>query len=145
MLGTSSAGTETLKNLVLPGCGRFIVVDDYIVQQRDLGNDFFVTGDSVGKPKAEVVTELLAELNPDVKGSSETMSVQDYLAQKEETLSTATLIILNDADQNMAASVCKMCEANKTSLIVLRQYGMLGYVRLYKSENCIIEPKLAQQ
>jgi amyloid beta precursor protein binding protein 1 len=31
MLGTGAAGTETLKNLVLPGVGTIVVVDDYIV------------------------------------------------------------------------------------------------------------------
>ena len=43
MLGTSSAGTETLKNLVLPGFGHITVVDDKRVEARDLGHDFFVT------------------------------------------------------------------------------------------------------
>ena len=71
MLGTSSAGTETLKNLVLPGMGHFLVVDDRKVERSDLGNDFFVTQHDIGKPKAEVVTEMLQELNPDdTKGQS---------------------------------------------------------------------------
>ena len=48
MLGTSSAGTETLKNLVLPGFGNITIVDDKRVEQSDLGNDFFVTEESVG-------------------------------------------------------------------------------------------------
>ena len=43
MLGVSSAGTETLKNLVLPGAGSFVIVDDAKVTARDTGNDFFVT------------------------------------------------------------------------------------------------------
>ena len=75
MLGTSSAGTETLKNLVLPGVGsedaggHFTIVDDSKVIERDLGNDFFVTVDDLGKSKAAVVTELMVEMNPDVKGN----------------------------------------------------------------------------
>lgn len=48
MLGTSSAGSETLKNLVLPGFGNITIVDDKLVEQRDLGNDFFVTNEHVG-------------------------------------------------------------------------------------------------
>ena len=43
MLGCTSAGTETLKNLVLPGVGSFTIVDDANVSLSDLGNDFFVT------------------------------------------------------------------------------------------------------
>ena len=67
MIGASSAGTETLKNLVLPGAGSFIIVDDAKVTQRDTGNDFFVTQESVGESKAKVVCEMMKEMNPDVK------------------------------------------------------------------------------
>lgn len=31
IIGTSSAGSEALKNLVLPGVGRFTIVDDHKV------------------------------------------------------------------------------------------------------------------
>ena len=31
VIGSSSAGTETLKNLVLPGVGKFTIVDDHKV------------------------------------------------------------------------------------------------------------------
>ena len=48
LLGTSSAGTETLKNLVLPGFGNITIVDDKLVEERDLGHDFFVTAENVG-------------------------------------------------------------------------------------------------
>lgn len=41
LLGASTAGVEALKNLVLPGCGHFTVVDDKLVTERDLGNNFF--------------------------------------------------------------------------------------------------------
>ena len=69
ILGTSSSGTETAKNLVLPGFGNFCIVDDKIVEARDLGNDFFVTAESLGRPKAEVILEFLLEMNPeDVQG-----------------------------------------------------------------------------
>jgi amyloid beta precursor protein binding protein 1 len=67
MLGVSSAGTETLKNLVLPGAGSFVIVDDAKVTARDTGNDFFVTQESIGELKAKVVCEMMKEMNPDVK------------------------------------------------------------------------------
>jgi len=65
MLGTSSAGTETLKNLVLPGFGNILIVDDKKVEARDLGHDFFVTTESIGFAKAQVILNLLLEMNPD--------------------------------------------------------------------------------
>lgn len=79
LLGCTSAGTESLKNLVLPGVGRFIIVDDNIVEERDLGNDFFVTVNDLGKNKAQVATELLNEMNTDVKGEYCIMSPCDYI------------------------------------------------------------------
>ena len=75
LLGTSSAGTETLKNLILPGIGKFTIVDDALVTLRDCGNNFFVTHEDIGKPKAEVVCSLLGEMNPDCQGNAVVMSI----------------------------------------------------------------------
>jgi len=54
MLGVTPATTETLKNLILPCIGSFTVVDGLHVTERDLGQNFFVTQDSIGKSRAEV-------------------------------------------------------------------------------------------
>jgi amyloid beta precursor protein binding protein 1 len=83
LLGTSSAGTETLKNLVLPAIGRFTIVSDAYVSERDFGNDFFVTRNDLGRPKAEVVAELMVEMNDDVKGSHINSSVDDFLGKNQ--------------------------------------------------------------
>jgi molybdopterin/thiamine biosynthesis adenylyltransferase len=46
------------------------VVDDALVSRADLGNNFFVTEESVGKPRAEVVRDTVLELNSSVKGNA---------------------------------------------------------------------------
>jgi len=61
-------GTEILKNLILPGVGSFTVIDGKLVEGRDLGNNFFLEKKNIGKPRAACVTELLQELNRDVRG-----------------------------------------------------------------------------
>jgi amyloid beta precursor protein binding protein 1 len=66
LLGATGAGTETLKNLILPAVGRFTIVDDQLVTMRDCGNNFFVTVGQVGENRARVTCENLNELNPDV-------------------------------------------------------------------------------
>lgn len=48
LLGSGPSGTETLKNLVLPGIKKFTIVDGERVTDRDLGNNFFVLSDSIG-------------------------------------------------------------------------------------------------
>jgi amyloid beta precursor protein binding protein 1 len=66
--GPGTVGVETLKNLVLPGIGKFTIADDAIVEEADLGVNFFLDEDSLGKSRAESCVKLLQELNPDVKG-----------------------------------------------------------------------------
>ena len=131
MLGTSSAGTETLKNLVLPGFGNITIVDDKRVEERDLGNDFFVTAESVGSPKAQVILDLLLEMNPeDVQGTAVDMAVSAYITGQAEAISNAQLIIACDIDDAEALRLSDICAAKNVPLLVLRQYGMVGYLRL---------------
>jgi len=53
---------------VLPGVGRFTILDDRVVTESDLAANFFVDEAGLGRSRAEVTYELLAELNPDVHG-----------------------------------------------------------------------------
>ena len=66
--GPGVVGVETLKNLILPGAGSFTIVDEAVVEEEDLGLNFFLEEDSLGKSRAEESTRLLLELNPEVKG-----------------------------------------------------------------------------
>ena len=64
--GAGVVGIETLKNLILPGVGSFTIVDDKIVSQCDLGVNFFLTEESLGRSRAEESSKYLQELNPEV-------------------------------------------------------------------------------
>ena len=54
LLGAGATGTETLKNLVLPGIGHITVVDDRSVTDDECKDNFFVTRAHVGQPLAKV-------------------------------------------------------------------------------------------
>ena len=66
--GPGVVGIETLKNLILPGAGSFTIVDDTVVEEVDLGVNFFLEESSLGKPRAAECARLLNELNPEVEG-----------------------------------------------------------------------------
>ena len=68
LLGVDPAGTEACKNLVLPCVGNLTVVSDRKVQDRDLGNNFYVSKNDIGNSMAQAVLSHLLEMNPDVKG-----------------------------------------------------------------------------
>ena len=86
LLNATGAGTETLKNLILPAVGRFTVVDHSNVTERDCGNNFFVTVDSIGKPRAQVTSELLKELNPDVEGDFIVAQAEKFVYENDELI-----------------------------------------------------------
>ena len=56
LLHADASGSETLKNLVLPGIGKFTIVDDAVVTHQDLACNFFVDHQSLGRSRAEVRT-----------------------------------------------------------------------------------------
>ena len=68
--GPSVVGIESLKNLILPGVGSFTILDKAIVEERDLGVNFFLSEHSIGKSRAAECCMYLQELNPEVRGIS---------------------------------------------------------------------------
>lgn len=53
-----------------PGIGQFTILDPTFVTEADLGVNFFLEDEDLGKFRAERCCALLQELNPDVKGHS---------------------------------------------------------------------------
>lgn len=70
LIGATSVGSELLKDLILPNIGKFTIIDDGLVTEEDTSANFFVGADSLGKPRAKIVQELLNELNVDAQGFS---------------------------------------------------------------------------
>ena len=141
MLGSSSYGSETLKNLVLPGVGRVTIIDDVKVTNRDFGNDFLVKREHLGKNKAQALAEMLAEMNPDTKTDSMDLSVTNAISQQSALLLSCQMIIACDVNQLQASQLSDLCESKNISLMILRQYGLLGYLRVFKKHSCIIETR----
>lgn len=67
MFGALGTGLVLLKNLVLPGVGKYTVVGDQRVAESDPDANFFLHDSCVGRSRAECTTVLLEELELDVK------------------------------------------------------------------------------
>lgn len=140
MLGSSGLSSESLKNLVLPGIGFFTIVDDSLVTERDLGENFFVTKSDLGKPRADVVKTYLLELNPDVQGESIIQSIPSTLSNPS-FFQAYTLIIACQLPFSEIRTLGAICEQNNIKLIVAKSNGLLGYLRVYCKEHLVIESK----
>ncbi|MCJ1399739.1 hypothetical protein MMC11_002941 [Xylographa trunciseda] len=91
--GAGTVGAETLKNLVLPGVGNFTIVDDRLVEEKDLGVNFFLAEDSLGRSRAEECCRYLQELNPEVRGNAINQNIGEFVTTKGN-LNTYTLILI---------------------------------------------------
>lgn len=68
IVGMRGLGVETAKNLILAGPKRVDIYDPTTAEIRDLGGNFYLTEDHVGKTsRAEASVVKLRELNPYVK------------------------------------------------------------------------------
>lgn len=141
LLGAGPAGTETLKNLALPGVGRFTVVDDAVVEARDLGNNFFVRKSDIGRPRAAATAELLEELNPDARGAHRVAKIADLVHKEPQFIRQHTLVVAAQVDPQTLQQLGELCWAANLPLVVCRSYGLLGSVRLQIRSLDIVESK----
>ncbi|XP_055892296.1 NEDD8-activating enzyme E1 regulatory subunit-like isoform X1 [Biomphalaria glabrata] len=139
LINASATGTEILKNLVLPGIGSFTIVDSCKVKGEDVGINFFLTVDSIGKSRAQVATELLSELNEDVAGDFLEEDVDDLLEKNPSFFSTFTTVIATQLPEKTLLHLGKVLWERNIPLIVCRCYGFIGYLRMVIKEHTIVE------
>jgi amyloid beta precursor protein binding protein 1 len=118
VLNAGPTGSETLKNLVLPGCGRFTLVDAKIVDESDLGNNFFLDASWLGRPRAEAVCSLLCEMNPDVVGLSCVARMEDILEKDPAFFQSFTLVVATQLPAAQLAALESVLASHEIPLVV---------------------------
>ncbi len=141
LINATPAGTEALKNLILPGIGKFTIADTHLVSTADRGNNFFVTEESIGKPRAEATRELLGELNSDTVACAMHGADASTFAKDPDKLKPFNLIMCCDLTEQEIVGLAKACSLLGKPLIISETMGLLGYVRVYKPEHCVVESK----
>ncbi|KAK2627802.1 hypothetical protein QTJ16_002448 [Diplocarpon rosae] len=122
--GAGTVGVETLKNLVLPGIGKFTIADGAVVSETDLGVNFFLDEASLGKSRAESCVKLLLELNPDVKGEwFQSEKERPFDIEQEYTL----IMYTNPIDPQTLRIVQKYALEHKVPQIAIQSTGFYSY------------------
>ncbi|KAM3570614.1 hypothetical protein VYU27_007331 [Nannochloropsis oceanica] len=142
LVNAGPTGTELLKNLVLPGVGRFTIIDVHKVTERDCQNNFFVSKACMGQPRAKVATELLRELNPDVEGSFKALPPLPLLSSPS-SLAPYSLIVATQMDEGSLRLLAAAAAAAAKPLLIARSYGLLGYLRLVLPEHPILDSRVS--
>ncbi|KAJ8120293.1 hypothetical protein ONZ43_g2961 [Nemania bipapillata] len=129
--GAGTVGVETLKNLVLPGIGKFVIADDTVVKKADLGVNFFLDESCLGRPRSECCTRLLLELNPEVQG--------DWYPKNEEKLdlhhvldssgSFTLIMYTNPTLPDDLATIEAYASQHQTPVVCIHSAGFYSYFR----------------
>jgi len=140
LLNATATGTETLKNLVLPGIGKFTIIDGKKVDDSDF-NNFFIQSGSQGQSRAQVATELLNELNDRVHGTAVDRDPVDIIEKDPNYFKQFTVIIANNIPEQPLLKLSEVCWGANIALLVVRSWGLLGYLRVVTPEHTIVESK----
>jgi NEDD8-activating enzyme E1 regulatory subunit len=152
VIGAGPTGTETLKNLVLPGIGAFTIVDGATVCESDVGNNFFLpregsasaTASNNPSNRAAASASALLELNDRVDGAYVPDDPSSFLSDaagastffRRFSLVIATQLGVGSPVMQMIAAGCR--DAN-IPLLAVRSYGLIGTIRVQIPEFCVLD------
>ncbi|KAF3686539.1 NEDD8-activating enzyme E1 regulatory subunit APP-BP1 Amyloid protein-binding protein 1 [Channa argus] len=135
LINATATGTEILKNLVLPGIGAFTIVDGHTVSGEDVGNNFFLSSNNIGKNRAQAATELLQELNSDVSGNFVEESPDTLLDNDPEFFHRFTIVIGVQLPESTCLRLGSVLWSASVPFLVCKTYGLIGYMRLAVQEH----------
>ena len=139
VINATGLGTEILKSLVLPGIGAFTIVDGKKITNEDIGANFFLEADSVGKSRAQVAMQMLLELNSDVRGDYIDEEPEQILYNSPDFFNNFTVVVATSlAEKSLILLSQRLWELN-IPLIVCRSIGFIAYMRIQVKEHTIIE------
>lgn len=139
VINATGLGTEILKSLVLPGIGAFTIVDGKKITNEDIGANFFLEADSVGKSRAQVAMQMLLELNSDVRGDYIDEEPEQILYNSPDFFNNFTVVVATSlVEKSLILLSQRLWELN-IPLIVCRSIGFIAYMRIQVKEHTIIE------
>lgn len=125
--GPGVVGVEVLKNLILPGIGNFTIVDEETVTEQDLGINFFLVDDSLGKSRASETCKYLTELNPDVNGHPVQSSLEDFLRDPDVLRKYSLVLFVASSKSNLSLPVViHFCQKNAIPLFHIHSVGLFS-------------------
>jgi len=120
--GMRGLGIEVAKNVVLGGCKSVTIHDTGNADWLDLSSQFFLREDDLGKNRAEVSRDRLAELNNYVPITSSTAPLSD------ELIKAFQVVVLTNSPQEEQVRVGEFCHKNNICFIVADTRGLFGQI-----------------
>ena len=141
LLNASATGAEALKNLVLGGINSFTIVDDREVTEVDLGSNYMLYPTSLGKSRAQTVTEAVKELNELVAGSFVEDNARNIIQNNPDFFKSFSMVIATQLREQDAVALDAICRGWDIPVVYAKSYGLVGTVRNSIREHRVIESK----
>ena len=141
LIGMRGLGVETAKNIILACPKGVTIYDPTIVTINDLGSNFSLTPEHVGKKRRdEACLAKLAELNPYVHCT--VIEGDDILAKAKEY---SIVVITELMDKEQLYKIGDLCHANKIGFIYTATLGITGFIFVDFGEEHYIRDKNGEE
>lgn len=116
-----------------------MVVDDKQTSWTDLGRNFFVDQQAVSNQslRADTTLRLLQELNEEVLGYSQTVSIDSFLKDYQPQDRLLPVFVCCSLDEQILLKTAEFCWHHQIPFVYAASYGLLGLVRIAIPEHCV--------
>jgi len=130
MVGCSGLGVEVAKNCILAGIHSIVIVDPLPANSYDLGGNFYLTADQLGKPRADLCKDRLAELNPYVSVSVDSNVTELTAEQLLPALDTgiSCLVVTIPLAKDLLVQLNNKCREVGACFIFSTTPGVFGQI-----------------
>ncbi|KAN0087619.1 hypothetical protein V8E55_006240 [Tylopilus felleus] len=120
--------TEAIKNIVLAGIGKLIIVDTDDVSEEDLGTSFFFRDDDLGKKKVDAAKARIESLNPLVTIQAVSHDVLQDMESLDALVTSVDLVCATDRDRAGLTRINEVCRRFGKPFYAGGTFGLLGYI-----------------
>ena len=143
VIGGSALGAEVLKNLVLPGVGRFTLIDPApspTATASDVASNFFVWAEDVaaGRARCDAVAARVLELNDRVMGTARRVASLEQLLRAPSYFRQFSLVVLAQCwDEALTLRLEGALREAGVPLVVASCVGFWGWLRISAPDHCV--------
>lgn len=124
LIGIRGLGSEIAKNILLSGINSLTILDDGVVTEKELLQNFLLNRDSVGQKIAEAVLSKAQALNPLVKITTDVKP----LSEKPNTYyKDFTIVVATGLTTKQLIDIDSHCREFNVQFICGDVFGMFGY------------------
>jgi amyloid beta precursor protein binding protein 1 len=146
-LNSDATNCEILKNLILSGIKEVTIVDDKLISNNDIQNNFFINQNDLNNIRGEIVLKNLLELNPDVKGNFINENIKTFLLSSKlnENINLYQVIVSSNLNDELNEILYKISQEKNKILIIIKNNGLFNLVKLYENFHANMKLRLNEQ